>query len=455
MQLFSKEFKITKQLSTIHLIVSFYILAICVSTILLSIPLFHQPGVELSFIDTLFTAISAISVTGLSVFSTAETFNGVGKVVLTVILQFGGIGIMTLGTFIYILFGKKIGLRGRQLIRIDQNQTNLSGLVKLMLKILKIIVVIELIGTIILSIYFLNYFDTWQQALLQGFFGAVSATTNAGFDITGNSLIPFANDYFVQFVNIVLLILGAIGFPVLIEVQELLKGKYNDINEKYNFSLFTKLTTTTFFGLVLAGWFLIYIFERNGFFADKSWHETFFYSLFQSVTTRNGGLATMDVSDFSAPTLLVISVLMFIGASPSSVGGGIRTTTFAIMLLAIYNYGKGNSSIKIFGREIDPEDITRSFIVISTAIMLCISAIIVLTATENFTLLSIVFEVTSAFGTTGLSMGITGDLSNFGKCVIMFLMFVGRIGIFSFIFLLRGRETKDLYRYPTERIIIG
>ncbi|MDL4841998.1 TrkH family potassium uptake protein [Aquibacillus rhizosphaerae] len=455
MNFFSRQFKITKQLSTIHLIVLFYLLAVCFSTILLSIPLLHQSGVELTFLDTLFTAISAISVTGLTVVSTADTFNAFGKVALTVVLQFGGIGIMTLGTFIYILFGKKIGLRGRQLIKIDQNRTTLAGLVKLMLKILQIIVIIELIGTVILATYFLTYFDTWQEALLQGFFGAVSATTNAGFDITGSSLIPFADDYFVQFINMILLILGAIGFPVLIEIQELLSGKYKGNNEKYNFSLFTKITTITFFGLILLGWLLIYLFERNQFFADKSWHETLFYSLFQSVTTRNGGLATMDVSDFSLPTLLTISVLMFIGASPSSVGGGIRTTTFAIMLLSIFNYAKGNTSIKVFGREVDQEDVMRSFIVIATATMLCVTSIIILSSSENFPMIAIIFEVTSAFGTTGLSMGITPDLSWFGKCVIMFLMFVGRIGIFSFLFLLRGKETKDLYRYPKEKIIIG
>ncbi|WP_026569624.1 TrkH family potassium uptake protein [Sediminibacillus sp. JSM 1682029] len=454
MNIFSRLFK-ASHLSTIRLIVLFYLMTVLISTLLLGIPLFHQGGFSISFIDLVFTAVSAVSVTGLTVVSTADTFNAAGKIALTVVLQFGGIGIMTLGTFIWILLGKKIGLRGRQLIQIDQNRTTLSGLVKLMLKILKIIVTIEVIGTIILSTYFLSYFDTWQEALLQGFFASVSATTNAGFDITGASLIPFADDYFVQFVNIILLILGAIGFPVLIEVQELMRGHQSEINQKYTFSLFSKLTTLTFFSLILAGWLLIFVLERNAFLADKIWHEKIFYSLFQSVTTRNGGLATMDVADFTSPTLVVICVLMFIGASPSSVGGGIRTTTFAIMLLAIYNYAKGNTSIKVFGRELDQEDVMRSFIVITTAAMLCLGSIIALTYLEPFPLISIAFEVCSAFGTTGLSMGITPDLSTAGKIIIIFLMFIGRIGIFSFLFLLRGRVTKDIYHYPKERVIIG
>ncbi|UFT99894.1 TrkH family potassium uptake protein [Radiobacillus kanasensis] len=455
MNLLSRQFKISKQLSTIHLIVLFYLAAVGISTLLLSIPLLHEEGVNLSFIDVFFTAVSAISVTGLSVINISESFNGFGYIALTIVFQLGGIGIMTLGTFIWILFGKKIGLRERQLIQVDQNRTTLSGLVSLMIKIFKIIIGIELVGTLVLGTYFLTYFDTWQQAFMHGFFGSVSATTNAGFDITGNSLIPFANDYFVQFVNIMLLILGAVGFPVLIEVQELIKGVYKDTNEKYTFSLFTKITTITFFGLIVIGTISILFLERNAFFLDKAWHESFFYSFFQSVTTRSGGLATMDVGLFSVPTQLVLSVLMFIGASPSSVGGGIRTTTFAIMMLAIFNYAKGNSSIKIFGREIDPEDITRSFIVISTATMLCMGSIIVLAQTEPFPIISIIFEVCSAFGTTGLSLGITADLSVFGKLVIMFLMFVGRIGIFSFLFLLRGKVSKDLFHYPTERVIIG
>ncbi|MFZ3579698.1 TrkH family potassium uptake protein [Virgibacillus sp. DJP39] len=455
MNIFSRLFKVS-YLSTIRLIVLFYIIAVLFSMIWLNLPFFHDEGVNLTFIDLLFTSVSAISVTGLTVVSTVDTFNTAGSIALTVVLQFGGIGIMTLGTFIWIILGKRIGLRGRQLIQIDQNRTTLGGLVQLLLKILKIILLIELIGTIILSTYFLSYFDTWQEALLQGFFGAVSATTNAGFDITGASLIPFADDYFVQFVNIILLTLGAIGFPVLIELQDFIKGNYHGKNPKHSFSLFSKLTTVTFFALILAGWLLILILEHNStFFADKSWHEKLFYSLFQSVTTRNGGLATMDVNEFTSPTLIMMCALMFIGASPSSVGGGIRTTTFAIMLLSIYNYAKGRTSIKVFGRELDNEDVIRSFIVITTAQMICVAAIIVLNFTEPFELLPIAFEVFSAFGTTGLSMGITADLSEIGKSVIIFLMFVGRIGIFSFIFIIRGRATKDRFHYPKERMIIG
>ncbi|MCM3405963.1 TrkH family potassium uptake protein [Cytobacillus oceanisediminis] len=453
MELAKNQEKLKRRLSSVQLIVFFYLIAVIVSTILLSLPVAHRPHVELSLIDALFTAVSAISVTGLGVVSTADTFSVPGYFILAFILQFGGIGIMTLGTFIWILFGKKIGLKDRQLIMTDQNRSTFSGLVKLMRQILVIIIIIELIGAIILGIHFRNYFPTWEEAFIQGFFASVSATTNAGFDITGTSLVPFAQDYFVQFINMILLILGAIGFPVLIEVKEFLTHKGSI---PYKFTLFTKLTTLTFFILIVVGAVFIFLFDRNHYFADKSWHESLFYSLFQSISTRNGGLATMDVSEFSDPTLLFISGLMFIGASPSSVGGGIRTTTFAIMMLSIYFYAKGKESVKVFGRELHPSDIHGSFIVITTAAFICSFSIILMTIFEpSFSIIELVFEVSSAFGTTGLSMGITSSLSNPGKFIIMALMFIGRIGIFSFLFLIRGNTVKDKYKYPREKVIIG
>ncbi|WP_078556065.1 TrkH family potassium uptake protein [Bacillus alkalicellulosilyticus] len=441
-------------LTSIQLIVLFYLAAVIVATLLLSLPYTHKPGMEWSFIDAFFTAVSAVSVTGLTVVSTADTFSTFGVFVLAFILQFGGIGIMTLGTFIWLVFRKRIGLKERQLIMTDQNRGTFTGLVALMKQILVLILIFEAVGTLLLGIYFLSYFPTWQEAFLQGFFGAVSATTNAGFDITGESLIPFAQDYYVQTINMILLILGAIGFPVLIETKEFLLNKKRDTH--FRFSLFTKLTTVTFFSLLVIGALLIYLFERNHFFTGMSWHETFFYSLFQSVTTRNGGLATMDVNEFTTPTQLLLSLFMFIGASPSSVGGGIRTTTFAIVLLTIFAFARGRNSIKVFHREIDNYDMIKSFVVVVVAMLVCGTAVIALSASEPFSLMAIVFEVCSAFGTTGLSMGITPELSTFGKVVIIIVMFIGRIGIFSFLFLLRGHEaTTESYHYPKERVIIG
>ncbi|GLB59450.1 TrkH family potassium uptake protein [Cytobacillus sp. NCCP-133] len=439
-------------LTPTQLIVSFYIVAVTVSVILLSLPVAHKPGTPWSFTDALFTAVSAISVTGLSVVSTVDTFSTTGIFFLMFILQFGGIGIMTLGTFLWLVARKRIGLKERRLIMIDQNQTTFAGLVVLVKHILLLILTIELIGAIILGFYFLNYYPTWQEAFLQGAFASVSATTNAGFDITGSSLVPFANDYYVQLINILLLTLGAIGFPVLIEVKDFLFKR----EPFFRFTLYTKLTTLTFFFLMGLGTILILLLEFNRFFMGKEWHEAFFYAFFQSSTTRNGGLATMDVSLFSEPTLLVISFLMFIGASPSSVGGGVRTTTFALNMLKIYHFAKGKKTIKIFKREIHEEDVNKSVVVTMMAVGLCFAAVILLSISEKFSLMEIIFEVCSAFGTTGLSMGITPELSTFGKYVIIALMFIGRIGILSFLFIINKNEQyDDKYHYPKERIIVG
>ncbi|MCM3594739.1 TrkH family potassium uptake protein [Metabacillus idriensis] len=447
-----KRFKLFLQkLTPFQLIAAYYIIAVSVSVALLSMPVAHQPGVDWGFMDGLFTAVSAVSVTGLSVVNISDTLTVPGIFILMFVLQFGGIGVMTLGTFVWLIVGKRIGLRERRLIMADQNQYALSGIVNLMKQILLLILIIEFSGGMILGTYFLKYYPTWQEAFLHGFFNSVSATTNGGFDITGASMIPYSHDYFIQFVIILLITLGAIGFPVLIEVKTFLFSKKG----KYRFTLFTKLTTVTYALLVIGGTIMIALLEFQFFFLDKSWHETFFYSLFQSTATRSGGLATMDVSLFSEATLLILCALMFIGASPSSVGGGIRTTTFALNLLALYHFAKGNKTIKIFKRELHEDDVKKSLVVTLMAFVLCFTSVFILSITERFTFIEILFEVCSAFGTTGLSMGITPDLSIIGKCIIMVLMFIGRIGIVTFIYIIGSKEVKPNYHYPKERVIIG
>ncbi|WP_428908838.1 TrkH family potassium uptake protein [Niallia sp. Krafla_26] len=435
-------------------IFSFYFIAVTVSVLLLSLPGVHKEGVEISLLDTIFTAISSVSVTGLTVIDISQTYSTFGLFVLMFVFQFGGIGVMSLGTFIWLLMGKKIGLRGRQLIMVDHNQTSLSGLVALMIEILKLILIIEAIGAIILGFLFMDYYPDVQEAFLHGLFTSISATTNAGLDITTASMKPYANDYVIQIIIILLLTLGAIGFPVLIELKGYLFHR-KQMSLPFRFSLFTKITTITFAALLVFGTVIIILLEFQHSFKGMEWHEGFFYAFFQSATTRSGGLSTMDVNLFAEPTLLVISFLMFIGASPSSVGGGIRTTTFALNILFLYHFAKGRKDIKVFKREIHGDDVRKAFAVTILAMIICFVAIILLSITENQPLLAIIFEVCSAFGTTGLSMGITTDLTTFGKWVIMILMFIGRIGLVSFFLLLRGKETELHYHYPKERIIIG
>ncbi|SFD00237.1 potassium uptake protein, TrkH family [Bacillus sp. OV322] len=443
----------SRQISPAQVIVIYYILAVAVSTVLLLLPITLKPHAKLSFIDALFTAISAVSVTGLSTVNLSEILSVPGTFIFAVILQFGGIGIMAFGTFIWLMLGKKIGLRERMLIMTDQNISSLAGIVQLVKRLLILFTLIELAGAAVLGTYYLKYFPTWKESFLQGFFASVSALTNAGFDITGESLIPFAKDGFVLTVTMFLLIIGAIGFPVLMEVVQFFKVKNR---KNFRFSLFTKITTITFFGLIIIAAIMIFILENHHFYKDMSWGESLLYSLFYSVSSRNGGLNTIDIREFSAPTHFLLSILMFIGASPSSAGGGIRTTTFAIMLLSIYYFANGNTTIKVFRREVVMEDVIKAYIVTVTATILCSCAVMLLMVLEpRFSFMEIVFEVASAFGTVGFSLGITSDLHTFGKIIIMVLMFIGRIGVFTFLFLLGGKPIKNHYHYPKERIIIG
>ncbi|MCM3610647.1 TrkH family potassium uptake protein [Planococcus sp. MERTA32b] len=448
----NKSFQKIRNLTPAQAIAAYYFAAITISFLLLRLPGVHQEGVSISFIDTLFTAISAVSVTGLTVINISETYTVFGIVLLMVILQLGGIGIMSIGTFFWLLVGKRIGLRERQLIMVDHNQLNMAGVVKLIRNIISILLLIELIGAIILTLYFIQFYDTFGEALLQGVFAAVTATTNGGFDITGASMVPYFNDYFVQVINMILIILGAIGFPVLIELKEFLSNK----DKNFRFSLFTKITVSTFGILLAIGALGILALESFKAFKDMSWHETLFAAIFHSVSSRSGGLVTFDITQFDEATNVFMSVLMFIGASPSSAGGGIRTTTLAIAILFLINFARGKNTIQIFKREIQLIDVFRSYAVIILAIFMVIVSTMILFITEpEASAIEIIFEITSAFGTCGMSLGITDDLSSFGKLTIMVLMFIGRVGLISFLFTIGGKNDPTKFHYPKERVIIG
>ncbi|WP_337019858.1 TrkH family potassium uptake protein [Oceanobacillus massiliensis] len=452
--MYDSRYQWINKLTPVQMLLFFYLIAVILSTIILALPVAHQDGVEIAFIDVLFTAVSAISVTGLSTISIADSLSTTGIILLGLIMQLGAVGIMAIGTLIWLLLGKRIGLKERSLIMTDQNQTSFQGMVRLIKEIVYVLLVIELIGFLILGTYFLQYFPTAGEAYLHGFFGTISAISNGGFDITGQSLIPFKDDYFVQFINILLIIFGAIGFPVLIEVKEYLFQR-TDARHSFRFSLFTKVTTTTFFILIVVGSIVIYLLDMNYFFADKTWHESLFYSLFQSVTTRSGGLATMDVSKLTESNELFMSLLMFIGASPSSAGGGIRTTTFALALIYVFTYIRGGSTIRIFNREIHEEDLAKAVSVTLVAFIIVFLSLLVMTIIEPFSLGQLLFEVASAFGTVGLSLGITGDLTTFSKILLMLLMFLGRVGIMTFLLIFKRKKSKVNYHYPKEKIIIG
>lgn len=437
-----------------QILLGFYLAVVIFSTVILSLPFNFLDGVKVPFIDILFTAVSGISVTGLSTVVIADTFNTTGIVVLAIIMHLGAVGIMAVSTLIWLFIGRKIGLTERRLIMQDQNQTSFAGMVELIKQIIYVVLIVEAIGVIVLGTYFLNYFPNPGDAYFHGFFSTISAISNAGFEIGTNTIEPYKEDYFIQTIYMILIIFGAIGFPVLIEVKAYLLSRKKQ-RRRFRFTLFTKLTSATFFILVGIGTLFIYLIDAGNFFKDKSVVESFFYALFQSITTRSAGLSTMDVSLLTESNQLFMSMLMFIGASPSSAGGGIRTTTFALVVIFMITYARGGKRIKLFNREIHEEDLLKAVMVFVMAIGFVFSSVLIITIIEPFSMIQILFEVTSAFGTVGLSLGITENLTTFSKILLMILMFIGRIGFVTFLFTFRKDDTESVLRYPKERIIIG
>ncbi|MHA6252032.1 TrkH family potassium uptake protein [Oceanobacillus sp. CAU 1775] len=448
------KYKWITKLTPVQVLIILYLLTVAISTILLSIPYAYQDEVSILFIDKLFVAVSAISVTGLTTVQLGETFSTFGIILITILLHLGAVGVMATSTLIWLFLGKKIGLAERRLIMTDQNQTSFTGMVRLIKEISILVLVVEGISILILGLYYQKYYATLSEAFFNGYFTTITAISNGGFDLSGESMQPFSNDYFIQSIVMFLIIFGAIGYPVLIEIREFLFKKRNAHN-LFRFSLFFKITTITFFGLIVIGTIGIYLLDYNRFFMTGAWHEKLFYALFQSVTTRSGGLSTLDIDLLTDANQLFISLLMFIGASPSSAGGGIRTTTFALVLLFIIAYARGKKHVRVFNREINEDDLVKAISVFIVAIFIMFISVLFISMNEEFTLQQILFEVTSAFGTVGLSLGITGELSSLSKIALMILMFVGRVGILTILFSFKPKKAKDKVQYPKEKILIG
>jgi Trk-type K+ transport system membrane component len=450
----------SKNISSIQLIVTYYILMTLLALILLYLPIFRKPDVYVSFIDMFFMAISTISVTGLSTFPIDEVFNERGVILLEILFQIGGLGVMMISTFFFIVSRRKISLKQRQLIMADMNQPRLSGIVRMIRTTFTIILVCQLIGGAVFGIYFkvMGYYDRWLDALFYGLYQAISAVTNSGFDVTGESIVPYANDNLFLVEIMFLIFIGGIGFPVIMDFREWIG--YQVFKKKrqlpFRFTLFTKIAFLAFVILFIGGTLTIFFLEKDHLFRNMTAVGQWVNSMFYSMTTRNAGLQIHDLNEFQTTTLMIFSVLMFIGCSPSSVGGGVRTTTVAIIGLYLISFLKSESHINIFGRKIANDDVRKSVVVFMLSLLMCFACVIFLTATEDVSLISIIVEVTSAFGTTGLSLGITSELSVIGKLIIALLMFIGRIGMLYTLLLFIPKETRDLgYEYPTEKIIIG
>ncbi len=450
--------RLDNRFSSIQIIVFYYIIMTLLSLLLFYLPIFRQPNSHVSFLDMVFMAISTVSVTGLTTFDINSVFNETGVVLLEILFHVGGLGIMMISTFFFIVSKRRISLKQRQLIMTDMNQPRLSGVVLLIKITLTMLLCTELIFGTMFSIYFyfMEYYASIGEAIFYGFYQSISAVTNSGFDVTGNSIIPLANDHLFLIVIMFLIFIGGIGFPVLMDFYGWVTHRRSASKIPFRFSLFSKIALLAFVVLFVGGTIIIWLLEKNHSFSDLPAWDQWLNSAFYSMTTRNAGLQIHDLNQFQNTTLIIFSMLMFIGCSPSSVGGGIRTTTIAIIGLYLYSFLKNEEDINIFNRRIPQNDVRKSVVVFMLSMGMCFFSILFLTATEDHSLISIIVEVTSAFGTTGLSLGITDDLSATGKIMIAVLMFIGRIGMLYTLLLFVPKETRDLgYEYPEEKIIIG
>ena len=443
-----------------------YFLFLMGGAILLKLPISVQDGQSLAWIDAIFVSVSGMSTTGLSTIVVRDVLTQFGQTLLACIIQFGGIGLIMFISIFWLVTRRKIGFRERNMIMTDQNQIGRAGIVGFIKNVLIMIFSIEITGYIIMVIILnVNHSDvfTFSESLFQSFFLTISMFTNAGFDISPNigdpsvvSLIMYKNDYAMQTLAMSLMVLGAIGFWPLAELKLWIEAKWR--KEKFEFSMFSKLLISMHLGIWIVSAIIVYGVEFNGFLADKGIIEGIYYSLFMSLTTRNAGFATMSMNNMSTTTQVLFGVLMFIGSSPNSAGGGIRTTTFLITVLGFISYARGKDQVVIKRKSIKPETIYKSLLVLIGAIALLVTGLLIMTFSEQgqwFGVKEIFFELTSAFGTTGLSLGITSDLTIIGKLVVIVTMFIGRVGILALLLMFKGNKKASSLSYPEVDMIVG
>lgn len=428
-----------------------FALIILAGAVLLSLPVASANGTALSFVDALFTATSATCVTGLVVVDTGTYFSIFGQIVIAVLVQIGGLGFMTVATLFAFVLKKKISLRERLILQQAMNQISMEGIVRLIRKVVLYSLVIESVAALILFIRFSMDMPV-LKALYFGIFHAISLFNNAGFDLFGNfqSLRGYVDDFTVNVVAMVLIVLGGLGFVVMVELLEYKRSKRR-------LSLHSKVVLSATGALIFVGALVIFIFEFTNArtLGSLDLSGKIFASFFQSLTPRSVGASTIDLAEMRQASQFFMIILMFIGASPGSTGGGIKTTTFTVLVGAVLAMIRGKEDIVIFRYRLAKDQIMKAVTFTLLALFLVIFVSMVLSTTEDHQFLMILYETTSAFGTVGATTGLTLDLTVFGKIMIMLTMFAGRIAPLTFAYALGNKKDKELYRHPEGKIIIG
>ena len=440
-------------LSPPRIILLSYLGLITAGTLLFkTLPTTREPP---SWIDALFTVTSAVTVTGLTVLDTGRDLTFLGQAFILILIQIGGLGYMTLTTFFLITLGRRIGLKERLILSEALNYPGIYGLVRFLRRVVMFVFLVELLGFLLLFSDLSGRFPV-KEAVFISLFHAISAFNNAGFSTFSDSLSDFRGDLFFNLVVCSLIITGGLGFFVINELYLYLKGDINRL------STHTKLVLTTTLFFITGGWISLLLTEllHYGGVWSLSWKEKILSTFFLSVSSRTAGFSTVNLGSLSESSLFLLILLMFVGASPGGTGGGVKTTTLAVMLLSIFSYIRGISEVVVFKRSIPPPQIHRAMVIITLSFTYISFVNLLIDRIEERDFLGTVFEIVSAFSTTGLSLGseeglsFSAGFSSPGKLLIVLTMVVGRIGILSFAIAMIGKEREPRLRHPEARLLL-
>ncbi|WP_427041093.1 potassium transporter KtrB [Fusobacterium sp. SB021] len=443
-------FAFLKKLSLSRKLILGFMGAILIGTLFLMMPFSSSGEENISFLTALFTITSAVCVTGLSVIDVGKELSTAGQIILLIFIQLGGLGIMTFSSFILLLIGKKITYEERELLKEERNLENNGGILWFLKKIILTVVIIEGTGALFLALRFAQDMEI-KKAVYYGIFHSVSAFCNAGFSLFSTNLEKYAGSFVVTMTTAYLIIIGGIGFTVIDSILFATRKKVK------RFDLTSKVAILVSMILVILGTVLFLILEYNnrGTIGEMSFFKKILASFFQSVTTRTAGFNSVPFGNLTEGSVFLFCILMFIGASPGSTGGGIKTTTFGVIIFYVISVVKKRESVVIFNRRIGWEVLNRAIVVLVLSLLYVGIITLVIVSIEHFTLEQTIFEVISAFATTGLSLGITADLGTISRILIICTMFLGRLGPMTFALALGGSNKVEKIQFPKENILVG
>ncbi len=444
------------KLTPARIILLGFSLVILIGAIMLYLPFSSQEGTSTSFTDSLFTSVSSVCVTGLVVADTNTQWSSFGKAIILLLIQIGALGIMSVVTLFFVFTGKKLGLRDRLTIQESINNFSLGGIVRTFQGILIVTIVVEVLGALVFLTEFVPLYG-FKEGLAKSVFHAVSSFCNAGFDTFGTgtnpftSLIGFNNRPLVILTTGLLIIIGGLGFIV-----------WNDLAVKRKFSkltLHSKLVIVTSCFLLLMGTlgFLLFEYNNPATIGNMPFGTKILNSFFQAVTTRTAGFNTIPTGEMNETSNFLAMILMFIGGAPGSTAGGIKVTTFSIIILTVLGFIKGREEVFAFERRVPEGIIIKSLMVIVLGLFTVVTVTTLLLYLNDITFLQSLYEVVSAFANVGLSTGITSGLSTLSKYLLMITMLIGRIGPFTAIIAFTAKQDnqKSTYQYPEGKITVG